>query len=1373
MKMNKKIIKYGGMVLGGLVILLVIGYFIGTSGWFVKSAVLPRVGKAFNANIKADDISISPFSQVVVKNLSLTTLDNKPIVTVGSFTTRYSLINILRGNIDIKEITIGSPVINLELYEDGTSNIQKLMEASLQKEAPQKETAAPSAPIKLNLDNFSIDNATINFTQKSKTGSMSAVINNLNLKVSGVKNGGTSAITFSTLWNLIIASATNKNELAGNSKANLELAFNPELFPQSGKGGAELNINKATGEFKDANNISAVLNIDAGLGEIKNLSLRFLQGGENLGVANVLGTFDLNKKEADIKLNIEKIAGSVLTLVGAQYGMAINSDGLNSSLAVKVSKQGQLINANGKLNCDKLIISKAGLRTPAIDIKCQLDAQADLSNSNATVRAFEIGVNQSGKQVVSLNLSRELNFNWGRPEAEIGESVVNFNVSSLNLADWRSVIGPNIGSGIVNSKSVATVKNAGKSISFDLGADISNLNAQFASNVLQNGRIEIASSGNLDNFNKLRLAKANLDVGFNLKSAVKFSLSGDANIDNMSGNFDVSTELDLGQLIKFAPELPYIKIYSGVLNYNGKISQQFQQKATNVPIRTVSGVASLNGFSALIMSNNIPDCSFQSDLNIVQTGDNVAINQATVKINRANKSAGELTAKGTVDLKNMGGDLTLTVNDLNQEILKPLASQYLAGRDLKTISIDVALSASKSKDSKLSGTAKIKNLLVDDPQGIIPAKPIDVSSDINISLSEKGIADIKRLNVAFNQEGKVVGALDCAGTYNLSNNACRIKLNVKDINEEGLAPFLPPLNGIGTIKTISINGGIDANVDLKTDSTITGDLNINNLLIVGTNKIPVSQPLAILANLSTKINSKGLITVDSIAGNIKEGNNPAGSFTITASYNTNTGTATGNLKVNDLNQNLLKIYPMLAGKTLKQISINADLAGNYNPKANSSLSGGVKIGGVVVEDSKTKTTTQPIDLGFAVDSKMQKQTVDLNKFQITLTPTKLAENKINVSGKINLEKTNAIAGNINLTSDSIDLTPVFQIFSAAIPTEEAKTVPAPTTTQQPAPSTETEMPAITLPLSNFVFQASVKKCYLNALEIANILAAAKIDGGKVELNPFQLTLNNTPVNSNVKLNLGVPGYQYDISGTVNGLNLSPILTSFMPDLAATVNGVLYSDLAIKGAGTTGKSLKENLNGKFIMNLTNANIQVISSKTVKTILTPIVLILGIPEVLNSPIQSVSTSVMMGDGNIDLKNFTVYLPVLIVESAGKIPIADVLTNSPLDLPIEISLQKEFASKLSLQNIEGDYVKLPNFVQIKGTVGSPEVKIDKLKIAGITALGIGGSAKTQTGNIIRGVGNVLTGQSFTNKAGTTDNTPSTKTNTPIKKLFNIFKK
>jgi hypothetical protein len=68
-KKNNQIRRYDFRWIIGLLVLV---YFIGTSGWFVKTIVPPRAGKAFNANIKADDIVSARFSQVVVKNLSLT-----------------------------------------------------------------------------------------------------------------------------------------------------------------------------------------------------------------------------------------------------------------------------------------------------------------------------------------------------------------------------------------------------------------------------------------------------------------------------------------------------------------------------------------------------------------------------------------------------------------------------------------------------------------------------------------------------------------------------------------------------------------------------------------------------------------------------------------------------------------------------------------------------------------------------------------------------------------------------------------------------------------------------------------------------------------------------------------------------------------------------------------------------------------------------------------------------------------------------------------------------------------------------------------------------------------------------------------------------
>jgi hypothetical protein len=1372
---GNKLVKYflfGGC---GFLIILMLAYFVGTSGWFIKNFVLPRVAKAANANITVGEISLSPFSAVEIKNLSLTTLDNKPIASFGSVSVKYSLRQIIGGNIEIGEVVLESPVINYEINEDGSSNIDKLGGAPGQ---PPKSTQ-PSKPLNLSVGSLVINNGTINFVQKSKASSTTATFNNLKLKIAGLKNGGTPSVSLSAIWNIVMVAGTNKNGIAGNAKANMDLNLDQELLPQTVKGNLDLNINAASGEFSDVKNISAALALDASMKEIKNLTLRFSRVNENLGVMSLSGTFDIAKKEADLKVNIEKVSGAVLTLIGIKSGIGITSAGLNSVIAVKAANQGRSVSVKGNLVCDKLSISKSGLQTPILDVKSQFDCAADLLNSNAVVRAFSIILTQDDKPIVELNLSKELNFNWGKASGEFGESAVNFVVSSLNLADWRGLIGANVQNGVVNCNSSAAIKNAGKSIGFQIVANVSKLYANFQSNKIQNASIDLNFAGGLNNFSELQISKGVLNLLLNSSQAFKLNCSGSADISTMAADFSISAEAQLERLLPFIPDNPNIKIHSGTFAYTGKISQQFPKGTNAPPQRTVEGIADLDDFSATIMSNKISQVSVKSDLNIVQRGDLVNIQKLLLSLNQKNRPAGQISANGSVDLKKMDADITLKLANLNQEILAAFADQYLGGRKMKSVSIDAALSVAKNsqKDSRVNGSLNIQNLLVDDPRGVLPAKPVDVKSRIDISLSPKGIADIKQMNIAFYQEGNFAGEFDGAGTYNLSNNTCQIKLNLKDINQQGLAPFIPPIQGIGDIKTISINGALQAAIDQKTDSSITGNLNITNLLIISTNKIPASRPLALVFDLSTKINPNGIISVEKFVGDIKEGGSPAGNFSLSFSYDTNSGAAAGSVKLENLNQNILKVFvnPFLNGKSLKQVSINAALTGNYKPNADSSLNGEMNISGLTITDSSGKIPESPLDIGFAVDGSLLKKIIDLRKFRISLTPTKLADNKIDITGRLNLEKTNAISGNIAVTSDSIDLTPLYSMLSAPPSKEEVSKKTAPGA----PPSVTTEPPAIILPMSNFVFNAAIKRFYLKEIAITNVQVASRITGGMIDLDPCQLTLNGAPVNIKSRLNLAVPGYQYDIALNSQSLPLAPIVSSLKPELAATLNGFLYGNIAVKGAGTTGRSLRENLNGRASIALTNANIQLVS-KTAKVILTPIALILGIPELLNSPVQSVVTDISIGQGNINVQRFDVQSSAFIVSSEGVIHIDDVLTNSALDFPIEFWLRSDLAKRFVLQDVQpGEYVKLPKFAQVKGTLGAPDVKIDKLKIAAITAVGIGGAAGSKAGSIIRGIGGIISGQAFsTNESKPLQ--PEDKlrqqpaaTNSPINQLFNIFKK
>src|SRR2546423_1357115 len=88
----------GGIFLG-LILLLVVVYFVGTSSAFVKGVILPKVGKALNAEITVSSASIPPFSRVVLRDLKVQTTGPEPLLTASEVRANYSLAAIMRGNI--------------------------------------------------------------------------------------------------------------------------------------------------------------------------------------------------------------------------------------------------------------------------------------------------------------------------------------------------------------------------------------------------------------------------------------------------------------------------------------------------------------------------------------------------------------------------------------------------------------------------------------------------------------------------------------------------------------------------------------------------------------------------------------------------------------------------------------------------------------------------------------------------------------------------------------------------------------------------------------------------------------------------------------------------------------------------------------------------------------------------------------------------------------------------------------------------------------------------------------------------------------------------------------------------------------------------
>jgi hypothetical protein len=156
---------------------------------------------------------------------------------------------------------------------------------------------------------------------------------------------------------------------------------------------------------------------------------------------------------------------------------------------------------------------------------------------------------------------------------------------------------------------------------------------------------------------------------------------------------------------------------------------------------------------------------------------------------------------------------------------------------------------------------------------------------------------------------------------------------------------------------------------------------------------------------------------------------------------------------------------------------------------------------------------------------------------------------------------------------------------------------------------------------------------------------------------------------------------------------------------------------------------------------------------------------------------------------LKNAVVSSSAFEASAQGNVVLAEVLTNSTLQVPVRISLSQALAKKVNLLPADAptnaQYAALPDFFTMKGTVGNPKSDIKYSALGGIALKAFGGGSagnaissllggKKGSGanapdtnkneNLIKGIGGLLNNQS----SGNTNTTSTTNQAPPAEELF-----
>jgi hypothetical protein len=797
-----------------LVLLLVL-YLVATSAAFLRSVILPRVGKSMNSTITVGDASISPFSRVVLKDLKVTPYGKETLLTAQEVRLHYSLFKIIGGNIKVDEVAIVSPVVEVITAADGSSNLDPILASQKDEGAKEDEEEKKGEAPKVDLKKFALNNATVRTVQHHANGQRNTTeISNVNVTLDDLRNGGTAKMAVGADVKMANNPPDGKaNSLAGKLSGNWTIAFSPELKPATVQGGGQFNVQNSSGALAELAGLSAQITTDTTPTEIKQVALQFKKGNTALGEVRANGPFDMNKMEGQVDVLVLAIDRQVLNLAGAASGMDFGSTVINSTNRIQFANAGKAITAQGQVAVAKLTIKQQAHTTPPMDLQLAYDVAVNNTDKTADVRVFTLNGIQGGRAVLKGDLTSPMRVSWGGATTNTGDSTLKLVIDGLNLADWKALAADLDPAGRVNATVNLQSQQSGKQLGLDVTSQIEGLAITAGSNRVQNVAVALRVRGQAVDMKKITLPELRLETTHAGQPMV--TLAGTAQTDTDAKTTEAQLTIDgaLPAVLK-ALSRPDASATSGALNGQLRVTQKGEDHDVNGKIAIVS----FNGQYGEQKFNNF---GLTADIDGGQKGSEKTLRKLSGTLTGAGKQGGSFDVTAKLNEAKHTGQFELKLANLNENAVRPFLEPMFPGKQLVTVSINGSASASMSgaDDAKINADFKVANLAVRDPEATNPQLPLTAGFKLEATQKNK-VTELRdcELTLSPTQRAKnvvkITGRLDQSQTNAMQGNlkVAAETLDVTpyyDLISGEKAPETPP--PAGTISSARTASAADAN----------------------------------------------------------------------------------------------------------------------------------------------------------------------------------------------------------------------------------------------------------------------------------------------------------------------------------------------------------------------------------------------------------------------------------------------------------------------------------------------------------------------------------------------------------------------------------
>jgi hypothetical protein len=773
-------------VLGGifavLLILLVVAYFVGTSAGFLKGVILPRASKSMNADITVTDASIHPFSSVELKDLKVTPRGAATLLTAPLVSLRYSLMDIIKGRINVDDVTVNSPTITLVENADGTSNLDPILKASKEEPAKGKETPGEKAePAQIDIKKVSITGATIKRTKIYDPSHQDVIeLSNANLTLENLKNAQTGKLALGAdirVQNAPPAPGTN-GALQAKLAGNFDLGLSADLKPSVVKGATHLEVVRAEGALATAAGFSGDLESDLTPTEIKNATLRFAKGGTSLGQIQASGPYNMEKNEGRISLSVRGIDKRLLDIFAAGSGMDFRDTAINSTNEIQLADSGKVITAQGQLNVEKFQLARTNQVTPVLDLRAAYSLVVDTGKSNVLVNGLTVTGTQSGNPLLNGQLTSPMAISWGGAAGGVGDSTLTMQLTRLNLADWKAFAGDSVNGGIVSSDFKLTSQQGGKKLGFDLNTTAENLDISAGTNRVSGVGVTFLANGAGTDLRKFDLTQIQAQMARGNQKLLTMTASGTyvlASTTNdpplvrggieqpQPASADIAFTLQalLSGLVQLMPQ-PDMNVASGTADMKGRFTQKGDAQA-------VVGNLALSGFTAQVGANSFSNFATTADFDVGLTPQEIQLRKLNGALSEGGAPGGGFDLSGTVNRTNNAARIAAKLRDFNQNGLRPFLESAFAGKKLVSLALngDAAVNYDPQGASTIKSDVAVTNLVVVDPAN--PAAPMRLDAKLGVDLAlAKDILEIKQCQLGLARTERAANVMQLSGRVDMS-----------------------------------------------------------------------------------------------------------------------------------------------------------------------------------------------------------------------------------------------------------------------------------------------------------------------------------------------------------------------------------------------------------------------------------------------------------------------------------------------------------------------------------------------------------------------------------------------------------------------------